>query len=108
MNIMLVAVAERAQEIGLRRKALGARRSDIGRQFLLEAALLSLGGGLAGVLLGSLVALAINGLLHFPARPSVWIVLLGLGLSGAVGLSAGYLPARGASRLLVVDALRSE
>jgi putative ABC transport system permease protein len=107
MNIMLVAVAERTQEIGLRR-ALGARRGDIGRQFLLEAALLSLGGGAAGALLGSLVALAINGLLHFPARPSLLIVLLGLGLSAAVGLSAGYLPARGASRLQVVDALRSE
>ncbi len=107
MNIMLVAVAERTQEIGVRR-ALGARRSDIGRQFLLEAALLSLGGGLAGALLGSLVALAINGLLHFPARPSLLIVLLGLGLSAAVGVSAGYLPARGASRLQVVDALRSE
>ena len=107
MNIMLVAVAERTQEIGVRR-ALGARQRDIGRQFLLEAALLSLGGGLAGALLGSLVALAINGLLHFPARPSLLIVLLGLGLSAAVGLTAGYLPARGASRLLVVDALRSE
>jgi putative ABC transport system permease protein len=107
MNIMLVAVAERTQEIGLRR-ALGARQRDIGRQFLLEAAMLALGGGLAGALLGSLVALAINGILHFPARPSLIIVLLGLGLSTAVGLAAGYLPARGASRLAVVDALRTE
>ncbi len=107
MNIMLVAVAERTQEIGVRR-ALGARRSDIGRQFLLEAALLSLGGGLAGALLGSLAALAINGLLHFPARPSPGLLLLGLALSAAVGLAAGYLPARSASRLAVVDALRAE
>ena len=107
MNIMLVAVAERTQEIGVRR-ALGARRRDIGRQFLLEATLLSVGGGLAGALLGSLVALAVDGLLHFPARPSLAIVALGLGLSAAVGLAAGYLPARSASRLPVVDALRSE
>jgi putative ABC transport system permease protein len=107
MNIMLVAVAERTQEIGVRR-ALGARQRDIGRQFLLEAALLSLGGGLAGALLGSLVALAVNGLLHFPARPSLALLLLGLGLSAAVGLAAGYLPARSASRLAVVDALRAE
>ncbi len=107
MNIMLVAVAERTQEIGVRR-ALGARQRDIGRQFLLEAAVLSLGGGLAGALLGSAVALAINGLLHFPARPSPSLVALGLGLSAAVGLAAGYLPARSAARLPVVDALRSE
>jgi putative ABC transport system permease protein len=107
MNIMLVAVAERTQEIGLRR-ALGARQRDIGRQFLLEAAMLSLGGGLAGALLGSLAALAINGLLHFPARPSLSLVMLGLALSAAVGLAAGYLPARSASRLAVVDALRAE
>jgi putative ABC transport system permease protein len=107
MNIMLVAVAERTQEIGVRR-ALGARQRDIGRQFLLEAAMLSLGGGLAGALLGSLVALAVNGLLHFPARPSLALLLLGLGLSAAVGLAAGYLPARSASRLAVVDALRAE
>ncbi len=107
MNIMLVAVAERTQEIGVRR-ALGARQKDIGRQFLLEAAMLSLGGGLVGALLGSLAALAINGLLHFPARPSLSLVLLGLALSAAVGLAAGYLPARSASRLPVVDALRAE
>jgi putative ABC transport system permease protein len=107
MNIMLVAVAERTQEIGVRR-ALGARQRDIGRQFLLEAAVLSLGGGLAGALLGSTVALAINGLLHFPARPSVALLALGLALSAAVGLAAGYLPARSAARLPVVDALRSE
>jgi putative ABC transport system permease protein len=107
MNIMLVAVAERTQEIGVRR-ALGARQRDIGRQFLLEAAALSLGGGLVGALLGSLLALAINGLLHFPARPSFALLLLGLALSAAVGLAAGYLPARSASRLAVVDALRAE
>ncbi len=107
MNIMLVAVAERTQEIGVRR-ALGARQSDIGRQFLLEAAVLSLGGGVIGVLTGTAVALAVNGLLHFPAQASPGLLLLGLALSAAVGLAAGYLPARSASRLPVVEALRAE
>jgi putative ABC transport system permease protein len=107
MNIMLVSVVERTAEIGLRR-ALGARQRDIRRQFLLEAALLSLAGGIAGVLLGVLAALAVNGGLDFPARPTVPNVLLGLGLSVAVGLAAGYWPAVSASKLLVVDALRAE
>ncbi|MDP9120319.1 MAG: ABC transporter permease [Acidobacteriota bacterium] len=107
MNIMLVAVVERTPEIGLRR-ALGARKRDIRRQFLLEAALLSVAGGLIGVLLGALGALLVNGVLHFPAQPTLTIVLLGLGLSGVVGIAAGYWPARSASNLLVVDALRSD
>ncbi|HVT59556.1 MAG TPA: ABC transporter permease [Thermoanaerobaculia bacterium] len=107
MNIMLVAVVERTQEIGLRR-ALGARKRDIRRQFLLESALLSVAGGLVGVLLGSLIALLVNNVLHFPARPGLGIVLAGLALSGGVGLLAGYWPARTASNLMVVDALRAE
>jgi putative ABC transport system permease protein len=107
MNIMLVSVVERTPEIGLRR-ALGARQGDIRRQFLLEAALLSMVGGLAGVLVGVLAALAVNGLLDFPAQPTAAIVLLGLALSVVVGLVAGYWPAVSASKLLVVDALRAE
>jgi putative ABC transport system permease protein len=107
MNIMLVAVAERTQEIGLR-LAIGARKRDIRRQFLLEAALLSLAGGLAGVLLGAGVALAVDRVLHFPSQPTPAIVLLGLLLSCAVGLAAGYWPARSASNLTVIDALRAE
>jgi putative ABC transport system permease protein len=107
MNIMLVAVVERTREIGVR-LALGARKRDIRRQFLLEAALLSLGGGLAGVVLGALTAWGVEGLLAFPARVTPPIVLAGLALSGVVGLAAGYWPARSASNLPVVDALRSE
>jgi putative ABC transport system permease protein len=107
MNIMLVAVAERTQEIGLRR-ALGARQRDVRRQFLLEAALLSLVGGLAGVLLGTLVALGVDRIAHFPANVTPGIAALGLGLSVAVGLAAGYWPAVAASNLLPVDALRAE
>ena len=107
MNIMLVAVAERTQEIGLRR-ALGARQKDVRRQFLLEAALLSLVGGVAGVAFGALVALGVDRVAHFPANLTPGIAGLGLALSLAVGLAAGYWPAVHASKLLPVDALRAE
>ena len=107
MNIMLVAVAERTQEIGMR-MAVGARKRDIRRQFLLEAALLSAAGGLVGVALGGLAALTVRGALDFPARVTPAIVLTGLALSTVVGLLAGYWPARSASNLLVVEALRAE
>jgi putative ABC transport system permease protein len=107
MNIMLVSVAERTQEIGLRR-ALGARQRDVRRQFLLEAALLSLVGGAAGVLAGSLLALAVDRIAHFPANVTLGTAFLGLALSVLVGIAAGYGPAVHASRLLPVDALRAE
>jgi putative ABC transport system permease protein len=107
MNIMLVAVAERTAEIGLRR-ALGARQKDVRRQFLLEAALLSFVGGAAGVLLGALVSLAVDRVAHFPANLTAGTAALGLGLSVAVGVVAGYWPAVHASKLQPVDALRAE
>jgi len=107
MNIMLVSVVERTREIGVR-LSLGARKRDIRRQFLLEAALLALGGGVAGVLLGAGSAVGVEGVLNFPARVTPGIVLAGLALSVAVGLVAGYWPARSASNLPVVEALRAE
>ncbi|HSS76695.1 MAG TPA: ABC transporter permease [Thermoanaerobaculia bacterium] len=107
MNIMLVAVAERTSEIGLRR-ALGARQRDVRRQFLLEAALLSFFGGTIGVLLGALVSLAVDRVAHFPAHLTPGIATLGLALSVAVGVAAGYWPAVHASKLQPVDALRAE
>lgn len=107
MNIMLVSVAERTQEIGLRR-ALGARQRDVRRQFLLEAALLSLVGGAVGVAAGSLIALMVDRVAHFPANMTPGIASLGLALSVLVGIMAGYWPAVHASRLLPVDALRAE
>ncbi|PYQ61980.1 MAG: hypothetical protein DMF53_14155, partial [Acidobacteria bacterium] len=107
MNIMLVAVAERTAEIGLRR-ALGARQKDVRRQFLLEAALLSFTGGTIGVLLGALVSLIVDRVAHFPANLTAATAALGLALSVAVGIAAGYWPAVHASKLQPVDALRAE
>jgi putative ABC transport system permease protein len=107
MNIMLVAVVERTREIGVR-LALGARKKDIRRQFLLEAALLSVAGGVVGVTLGAFTAWGVEGVLDFPARVTPTIVLAGLALSAGVGLAAGYWPARSASNLPVVEALRAE
>jgi len=107
MNIMLVSVAERTQEIGVR-MALGARKRDIQRQFLLEASLLSMGGGVVGVLLGGGIALLVKAATGFPAQITVGIVLMGVSLSTVVGLLAGFLPARRAANLPVIDALRAE
>ena len=104
MNIMLVGVVERTREIGLR-MAMGARKRDIRRQFLLEAAILSTVGGVAGVLIGGAAPLGVRVLLNFPAQLTPTIAAMGLGLSTLVGLIAGYLPARNASNLIVVDAL---
>ena len=107
MNIMLVAVVERTREIGVR-LAIGARKRDIRRQFLLEATLLSLAGGLAGVAGGATIALVVKNVLDFPANLTPAIAAMGLLLSAVVGVAAGYWPARAASNLPVVDALRSE
>ena len=107
MNIMLVSVVERTQEIGVRR-AMGARQKDVRRQFLVESALLSLAGGLIGVAGGALLAIGVRSLLNFPAQVTAGIIGLGIALSVGVGLAAGYWPARNASLLPVVDSLRAE
>ena len=107
MNIMLVSVVERTQEIGVR-LALGARKADILRQFLLEAALLSLAGGLIGIALGSLGVFAVKAAFGVPAQVTALIVGMGIFLAVGVGVAAGFLPAWRASRLPVIDALRAE
>ena len=107
MNIMLVSVVERTQEIGVR-LALGARKRDIRRQFLLEAALLALAGGIVGVLLGWGATGLVKSLAGFPAQVTTGIVATGISLSTLVGIAAGFLPAIRASNLPVIDALRAE
>ena len=108
MNIMLVAVVERTREIGVR-LALGARKRDIRRQFLLEAALLSLVGGLAGrrARAASPRSACASGL-DFPAASPPASSRPGSRSRPCVGIAAGYWPARSASNLPVVDALRAE
>jgi putative ABC transport system permease protein len=108
MNIMLVSVTERTREIGLR-KAVGAKRRDILWQFLLEAMTLSLIGGIVGVGLGAVGAQAISALAEgFRAVVSPQAVLLATTFSAAVGLFFGIYPARRASLLNPIDALRYE
>jgi putative ABC transport system permease protein len=104
-NIMFVSVVERTKEIGVRR-ALGARRKDIRRQFLLEAALLSSIGGVIGVLVGALIALAVKQV--FPAQVKLSFILLGIAVATITGLVAGWIPSNQASKLPPVEALRYE
>lgn len=105
MNIMLVSVTERTREIGLR-KALGARPKDIRNQFLIEAATLSLAGGILGVVFGILFSLVINQFIQ--TSITWWSVILSLGVSMLVGVIFGIAPALRASRLDPIQALRYE
>ncbi|MEO8619918.1 MAG: ABC transporter permease [bacterium] len=107
MNIMLVAVAERTREIGIR-KALGARRKDILRQFLVEAATLSTLGALLGIALGILGADIISWNTPLPAAIAPWSLVAATLLGTVVGIVSGVMPARKASRLDPIDALRQE
>jgi putative ABC transport system permease protein len=107
MNIMLVAVTERTHEIGLR-KALGAPRAAILVQFLIEAALLTAGGGALGVAIGWLIAAGVKAATPLPTYVSPWSVVVGLVFSAAVGVFFGLYPAMRAARLDPVEALRYE
>jgi putative ABC transport system permease protein len=107
MNIMLAVVTERTHEIGIR-KSLGARRADILKQFLVESSVLSGSGGLAGVCVAWLVAVAVRNLTSVPMALPWTSVLIGVGLSATVGLFFGIYPARRASRLDPIEALRAE
>ena len=106
MNMMLVSVSERTTEIGLR-KALGARPRAIQTQFLLEAVMLSLLGGVIGIILGNLLSLLFAAWLDVAFAVSAGAVLLAFLFSASVGILFGWAPARKASRLNPIDALRS-
>jgi putative ABC transport system permease protein len=107
MAIMSISVTERTREIGVR-KALGARRGEIRFQFLVEAVLLTLGGGVLGIVLGSAIGWAIHLLTGFPISLPWWSFAIGLGFSAAVGIFFGMYPAIKASRLDPIEALRYE
>jgi putative ABC transport system permease protein len=107
MNIMLVAVNERTREIGIRR-AVGARRRDVLVQFLTEALTLSAAGGVVGVVLGFVASAILSAALDWPTRISLSAVVLAFGIAAAVGIFFGFYPARRASRLDPINALRFE
>jgi putative ABC transport system permease protein len=108
MNIMLVSVTERTQEIGIR-KAVGAKRSDVVIQFLLEAAVLTGLGGLAGILFGWIISLISRAVFEsLPATVPLWAAMTGFLMSVGVGLFFGIWPAYKAARLDPVEALRHE
>jgi putative ABC transport system permease protein len=106
-NIMLVSVTERTREIGIRR-ALGATRRSVLWQFLTEAVVLALLGGILGVALAMLTVWILKTFTSLPAITEPWAVALGLGFSAVVGITAGFLPALKAAKLNVIDALRYE
>ena len=107
MNIMLVSVTERTREIGLR-MAVGARGRDILRQFLIEAVLLCLAGGLFGILVGRGISITVTALLNWPTMLSIPAILAAVAVSGTVGVVFGYYPAWKASKLDPIEALRYE
>ena len=107
MNIMLAVVSERTREIGVR-KSVGARRQDILNQFLVESSMLAGFGGLIGVAIAWMLALLVRNFTPVPMVLPLNAVILGVVLSGAVGLFFGIYPARRAARLDPIVALRSE
>jgi ABC-type antimicrobial peptide transport system permease subunit len=107
MNIMLVSVTERTREIGIR-MAVGARSRDILRQFLTEAVVLCMSGGIAGILLGRGVSVAIATFLHWPTLLSMPAIVASVVVSCTVGIVFGFYPAWKASRLDPIEALRYE
>ena len=107
MNIMLVSVTERTREIGIR-KSLGARTKSIMIQFLAEAGIITLIGGIVGIILGSLGAVAVCGALGFTAQVKVSTVFMAALFSSAVGIFFGMYPAKKAAKLSPIEALRHE
>ena len=107
MNIMLVSVTERTREIGIR-KALGAKKSVIMQQFVIEALVTSSIGGIIGIMIGALASTGIGALMGIDAPPTMTAVVISFSVSVAIGLIFGYMPASRAAKLNPIDALRTD
>lgn len=107
MNMMLTTVTERTREIGLR-KAIGAKKRDISKQFLTEAVMLTFLGGVVGVTLGWFISILVSNFAGIATSVSIRAVLLAFGVSAAIGIIFGYYPARRAASLNPIEALRYE
>jgi len=107
MNIMLVSVTERTREIGLR-LAIGASDASVLTQFLVESVVLSLAGGLIGIVAGMLLSYGVTRLLEWPTAVTLQSILLSFGVAAATGVFFGFYPARKAAALDPIDALRYE
>ena len=107
MNIMLVSVTERTKEIGLR-MSVGARGIDISNQFLIESIIISLTGGVLGILLGELTAMLANAVFHLPTSVPGWSIVVSFIVCTIIGVGFGYFPARKAARMDPIEAIRYE
>lgn len=107
MNIMLVSVTERTKEIGLL-KAIGAKEKDIMTQFLIEAVLMTVAGGIIGIILGISGAFVIAQVANIPFVVSIPAILIAVGVAAGVGIAFGYYPARKAAKMQPIEALRYE
>jgi putative ABC transport system permease protein len=107
MNIMLASILERTKEIGLRR-SLGATKLDIRNQFLVEAIIISLGGGLVGIVFGYILTWGVTAFSDWETVVSLWSVFLSVGVSSLVGILFGFFPAKKAAELDPIEALRYE
>jgi putative ABC transport system permease protein len=107
MNIMLLSVTERTREIGIRR-AVGAKQSDVLRQFLMEAITLSVIGGLAGIVIGVIASDTISQWAKWSVSISAMSVILSFGIAASIGIFFGYYPARQAASVAPIDSLRYE
>jgi len=107
MNMMLTTVTERTREIGLR-KAIGAKNKDISAQFLIEAVILTLIGGIIGVIFGWLISFGISSFAGINTSVSGWSIILAFGVSAMIGIGFGYYPAKRAASLNPIEALRYE